>query len=192
MSRSLGGTSLTTRSPMRTTPSVMSSSPAIMRRLVVLPQPDGPTKTMNSPSAISRLKSLTAITSPYFLVTWSKVTVAMCDLLQPSRVIAGPCIRPPKRLGRTPYEVPARARSDRSTESRRRSLENVAAAVTTVRRSGVAVAVDLEGATPDRGAAQGGDNAVGRSLGHVHQRERVGDLDRPDGRPRCRRPARRH
>ena len=77
MSRSLGGMSLTTLSPMERTPVVMSSSPAIIRRLVVLPQPDGPTKTMNSPSWISRLKSSTAVTSPYFFVTWSKVTVAM-------------------------------------------------------------------------------------------------------------------
>src|SRR3990170_2036295 len=50
MSRSLGGTSLTTRSPMRRVPSEISSSPAIIRRLVVFPQPDGPTRTMNSPS----------------------------------------------------------------------------------------------------------------------------------------------
>ena len=34
------------------------------RRLVVLPQPDGPTSTRNSLSAISRFRSLTATTSP--------------------------------------------------------------------------------------------------------------------------------
>ena len=33
-------------------PSVISSSPAIIRSSVDLPQPDGPTSTMNSPSAI--------------------------------------------------------------------------------------------------------------------------------------------
>jgi hypothetical protein len=74
---------LTTRSPIRSVPSVISSSPAIIRRLVVLPQPDGPTSTMNSPSWISRLKSSTAVTSPYFLVTWSNVTVAIWHLVPP-------------------------------------------------------------------------------------------------------------
>ena len=33
---------------------VISSSPAIMRSSVDLPQPDGPTKTMNSPDLMSR------------------------------------------------------------------------------------------------------------------------------------------
>ena len=37
--------------PMRISPPVMSSSPAIIRSSVDLPQPDGPTKTTNSPSA---------------------------------------------------------------------------------------------------------------------------------------------
>jgi hypothetical protein len=36
---------------MRIVPSLMSSSPAIIRSAVVLPQPDGPTRTRNSPSA---------------------------------------------------------------------------------------------------------------------------------------------
>ena len=45
-------------------PPVMSSSPAIMRSVVDLPQPDGPTSTTNSWSAICRLKSLTATTAP--------------------------------------------------------------------------------------------------------------------------------
>ena len=35
----------------------MSSSPATMFSVVDFPQPDGPTRMMNSPSAISRLKS---------------------------------------------------------------------------------------------------------------------------------------
>ena len=52
MSRSFGGTLLTTRSPMRISPPVMSSRPAIMRNRVDLPQPDGPTSTTNSPSSM--------------------------------------------------------------------------------------------------------------------------------------------
>src|SRR6516165_8108432 len=72
MSRSLGGTSLTTRSPIVTVPALMSSSPATILRAVDLPQPDGPTSTMNSPSVMFRLKSLTAFAPPgYTLSTWS-------------------------------------------------------------------------------------------------------------------------
>src|SRR2546423_6478383 len=60
MSRSLGAIWLTTVSPIRSSPSVMSSSPAIIRRAVDLPQPEGPTRITNSPSATSRLMFLTA------------------------------------------------------------------------------------------------------------------------------------
>ena len=60
MSRSLGVSSLTTFPPMRKMPLVVSSSPATIRSVVVLPQPDGPTRTMNSPSATSMSMSFTA------------------------------------------------------------------------------------------------------------------------------------
>ena len=50
MSRSFGGRSFTTRSPIEIVPAVISSSPAMDRSAVDLPQPDGPTRTMNSPS----------------------------------------------------------------------------------------------------------------------------------------------
>ena len=43
-------------SPMRMSPSVTGSSPAIMRSNVDFPQPDGPRKTMNSPSWICQRK----------------------------------------------------------------------------------------------------------------------------------------
>ena len=49
MSRARGGSSLTTVPPMSMSPDVMSSRPAIMRRSVDLPHPDGPTNTTNSP-----------------------------------------------------------------------------------------------------------------------------------------------
>ena len=41
-----GGTSFTTRSPIAIVPSVRSSRPAIIRSTVVLPHPDGPTRTI--------------------------------------------------------------------------------------------------------------------------------------------------
>ncbi len=60
MSRSFGALSFTTSSPMRSSPSEMSSSPAIIRSAVDLPQPDGPTRITNSPSSIVRFMSFTA------------------------------------------------------------------------------------------------------------------------------------
>src|SRR5580700_1278308 len=79
ISRSRGGRLLTTRSPIRTSPLVISSRPAIMRNAVVLPQPDGPTRHTNSPSLISRLRLLTASAPPpsYRLVRSSRTTPAM-------------------------------------------------------------------------------------------------------------------
>src|SRR5262245_41638380 len=77
MSRSIGGRSFTTRLPMRISPEEISSSPAIMRKVVVFPQPDGPTNTMNSLSRAWRLTSLTAWTWPsYHLLTPASTTSA--------------------------------------------------------------------------------------------------------------------
>src|SRR6202040_3565638 len=67
MSRSMGGSSFTTLLPITTSPEVIDSSPATMRNVVVLPQPEGPTSTMNSLSRISRFTSFTACTSSYIL-----------------------------------------------------------------------------------------------------------------------------
>ena len=55
MLRLAGSRSLTFLSPMIRSPPVISSRPAIMRSSVDLPQPEGPTSTMNSPSLISTL-----------------------------------------------------------------------------------------------------------------------------------------
>lgn len=64
MPRSEGGTSFMRFSPISSSPEVMSSSPAIMRSSVDLPQPDGPTNTTNSPSSMVRLTSLEITASP--------------------------------------------------------------------------------------------------------------------------------
>ena len=60
MSRSFGGTSFTTRSPIESVPALIDSSPAIMRSIVLLPQPDGPTSTTNSPSRDLEIHAVTA------------------------------------------------------------------------------------------------------------------------------------
>ena len=54
MPRFDGGTSFTTSPAISSVPEVISSSPAMDLSNVDLPQPDGPTKTMNSPDLISR------------------------------------------------------------------------------------------------------------------------------------------
>jgi hypothetical protein len=59
-SRRFGGSSLTSRSPMWIAPASTSSSPASIRSAVVLPEPDGPTSTISSPSAMSRSSASTA------------------------------------------------------------------------------------------------------------------------------------
>src|SRR6266516_187216 len=64
MSRARGGKSVTSRSPMEIVPSVTSSRPAIILRSVDLPQPDGPTRTRNSPLPISKETWSTATTPP--------------------------------------------------------------------------------------------------------------------------------
>src|SRR5580698_5268927 len=58
-------------------PSLISSSPATMRSAVVFPHPDGPTRTMNSPSAIVSSSASTArVPSGYTFDTASSRMVA--------------------------------------------------------------------------------------------------------------------
>src|SRR5215212_1077679 len=78
MSRRRGASCVTSRSPIRIRPEVTSSRPASIRSRVVLPQPDGPTRTMNSASAISRSTPSTARTPfPKTFVTCSTVIFAI-------------------------------------------------------------------------------------------------------------------
>ncbi len=60
MLRSAGSTSFMRWPPMLIAPDEMDSSPAIMRSVVDLPQPEGPRKIMNSPSWMSSDTSRTA------------------------------------------------------------------------------------------------------------------------------------
>ena len=56
----------TTSSPMRISPEVALSSPAMQRSVDVLPQPEGPSSDTNSPSATEKETASTACTLPYF------------------------------------------------------------------------------------------------------------------------------
>src|SRR3954453_3804953 len=85
MSRSRGATLLTSRSPMKIEPDVIASRPASIRSAVVLPEPDGPTSTTNSPSAISSDRSTTASTAPKRFPTSTKRTPAISALHGPGK-----------------------------------------------------------------------------------------------------------
>src|SRR3954470_20040085 len=95
MSRSLGATSLTTREPMRIDPDDASSSPASIRSAVDFPEPDGPTRIVNSPSATDRSSPSTArVPSGKTLETSSNAIDATSHLPD---VIAVPERRPLQR-----------------------------------------------------------------------------------------------
>jgi hypothetical protein len=66
---------------------VTSSSPAIIRSRVDLPQPDGPTRTRNSPLSISSEMSSTAITPPLnaFVTLSSTISATAVDLYRTGR-----------------------------------------------------------------------------------------------------------
>jgi hypothetical protein len=58
--RLCGGTRDTSAPRKRIAPSVGLSNPAIIRSVVVLPQPDGPSSEKNSPEPIEKSASATA------------------------------------------------------------------------------------------------------------------------------------
>src|SRR3982751_3424961 len=81
MSRSFGATRFTTLPPIAISPSVISSSPAIMRSSVDLPQPDGPTRTQNSPSAMATSTPRITWVEPKRFLTPRMSTAAMRSAL---------------------------------------------------------------------------------------------------------------
>ena len=64
MPRSLGSSQVTFLPLMKIWPSDTSSRPAMQLSRVDLPQPDGPSRTMNSPSSTSILRSFRTETLP--------------------------------------------------------------------------------------------------------------------------------
>src|SRR4029453_13908644 len=61
----LGEDENTALSPMRISPEVGRSRPAIARSVVVLPQPEGPSSVRCSPAPTVKLTPRTAMTAPY-------------------------------------------------------------------------------------------------------------------------------
>src|SRR5258708_16771175 len=91
MSRSLGRSVFTTRAPIAISPALISSRPAIIRSSVDLPQPEGPTSTQNSPSAIAMSTPCTTSVEPKDLRTPRSETA---DIVSPPRETARACIVP--------------------------------------------------------------------------------------------------
>src|SRR3712207_4289105 len=75
--RSAGGSSFTRLLPIRISPPLTVSRPAMMRSKVDLPQPEGPTKTTNSPSSTDRLMSRRISVAPKDLATPWRETSAI-------------------------------------------------------------------------------------------------------------------
>ena len=73
--------SLTTRSPMVIRPASFCSSPAIIRSVVVFPQPDGPSRMTSRPSGTTSETRSTATTVPNRLLTSSTSTVGIAGPL---------------------------------------------------------------------------------------------------------------
>src|SRR3712207_8419578 len=74
MLRSRGARRLTVSSPKRMTPLSTLSRPATMRRSVVLPQPDGPSRVTNCRLGKRRLTSFSTWTEPKDLLIPSRST----------------------------------------------------------------------------------------------------------------------
>src|SRR4029079_9592556 len=86
MSRSFDSTSLTTVPSIAIVPPLISSSPASMRSRVDLPQPEGPTRTVNSPSAMSKPMPWITLTEPKLFSTSRKAREAMRPIPSKARL----------------------------------------------------------------------------------------------------------
>src|SRR5919106_1877395 len=83
MPRARGGSPFTTFPPIRTSPSVGSSSPAMTRSKVVFPHPDGPSRTRYSPAWVAISTPSIALTSPPSKCFFSPRTSTTCAMLGP-------------------------------------------------------------------------------------------------------------
>src|SRR5438045_1106230 len=128
---------------MYTSPAVTSSRPAMIRRIVDFPQPEGPTKTMNSPSSISSETSSTAGAAPCpnTFVTRSRTIFATSHLFR-----CRDPDRPPTRSRPAPAEAPV---ADRFADPGLR-----------LQRRADPVQAD-DGRTDDRGNGQGDRGGAG-------------------------------
>src|SRR5262245_9895338 len=89
-SRLFGGSRPTSRPLISTRPAVGSTNPAMIRSVVVLPQPEGPRSVRNSPSSTVRSSAASASTSPYRCSTPSNTTFGGCFVSECASPADGP------------------------------------------------------------------------------------------------------
>ena len=77
MSRSMGSLSLARSPLMSSSPELMVSKPATMRSRVDLPQPEGPTMTINSPWSICMSMPWMTSSAPNCFLMLLRCTVAI-------------------------------------------------------------------------------------------------------------------
>src|ERR1700728_377110 len=106
MSRSFGATALTSLPSIRISPSLTLSRPATIASSVDLPQPEGPTRAMNSPVLASRSMPFSTSTEPKRLRSLDMVSVA----------IAGPSFY--RALGEPAHEIFAAEEIDQQGRNR--------------------------------------------------------------------------
>src|ERR1043165_1549006 len=111
-SRCCVGTSLTRSPSIKTSPEVTDSSPASIRNVVVLPQPDGPSSTTNSPSRISSDRSSTTHVPPKCLLTLRNSILTGVVAPYKNYPLTAPSERP-----RTRYFCSARAKTRMGTSA---------------------------------------------------------------------------
>ena len=91
MSRSFESRSLTVLLSIAIVPAVISSRPASIRSSVDLPQPEGPTSTMNSPSWMSKLKLwMTFVVPKDFSMFWNDTEA----IVTPIHALTAPAVSP--------------------------------------------------------------------------------------------------
>ena len=77
IARSFGSAQVTSRPPMWMLPSSVSTSPAIACSSVDFPQPEGPSRTRNSPSRTARSSCSITGVEPMRTASWRMATADM-------------------------------------------------------------------------------------------------------------------
>src|SRR5690606_12678710 len=92
---------------MEIEPDVGCSKPAMRRRQVVLPEPDGPSMAKNSPAPMSRSTASTARTEPKWRETCLKETAGVMVPVPGSKPAQPAAARPPSPTGEEGAEFAA-------------------------------------------------------------------------------------
>ena len=130
--RLAGASPVTSRPSMEMVPLLVSSSPAISLSSVDLPQPEGPTKTTNSPFSISRSSSGMIVVAPKDFDTFLRDICPIVSSRYSWTTSLGSAVSPPSGLpaispsrgeiGRLGGGAPTATSADGEGAARRRNL----------------------------------------------------------------------